>query len=195
MHLEKFWKESFASLQGIPGANVLLPMAMVVLSMLGLWQNVQQKLLYPKKYAYHVETYAGAYGLDPLLLYAVIHTESGFQPGAVSKAGALGLTQITPETFLWLQTKTRETLPPGELHEPETAIRYGALFLHMLEQEFGETETALAAYHAGRGRVVGWLRDKSCSVDGRTLRRIPSAGTAHYVRKVMRAYAKYRELY
>jgi len=195
MHLVKFWRESFVNFQGIPGLNFLLPMALAVLSLLGLWQDVQQKFFYPMKYASYVEDYANVYDLDPLLLYAVIYTESGFQPDAVSDAGALGLTQITPETFQWLQTKTRETLPERQLHEPETSIRYGALFLHMLEKEFGETETALAAYHAGRGRVGGWLLDKSCSADGKTLRRIPSSKTAHYVRKVMRTYDKYQNLY
>jgi len=182
-------------LHGIPGVNYLLPMAMVVLSVLGIWQDIQQKLFYPRKYSSHVEAYSDEYGLDPLLLYAVIHTESKFKPDAVSEAGALGLTQITPETFIWLQSKIGEELPERLLRSPQVSIRYGALFLGMLQDEFAEIETALAAYHAGRGRVNAWLRDKRYSTDGSALTRIPSSKTAHYVRKVMQAYEKYRNLY
>jgi len=182
-------------LQGIPGVNFLLPMAMVVLSVLGIWQDIQQKLFYPTKYSAYVEQYSDTYGLDPLLLYAVIHTESKFQPKAVSESGALGLTQITPETFQWLQSKAGEKLPARQLHSPQVSIRYGALFLSMLQEEFAEVETALAAYHAGRGKVNSWLRDKRYSADGSALGRIPSSKTAHYVRKVMRAYEKYQSLY
>lgn len=63
---------------------------------------------YPVKYEAWVEKYAAQYGVPKTLLLAVIKTESSFDPEAESSAGALGLTQITPETFHWLQTKTMQ---------------------------------------------------------------------------------------
>jgi len=195
MNSAKLWNDSFEGLRGIPGFHVLLLLAMVVVSLLGIWQNIQQRFIYPQKFDALVEEYAAEYALEPELLYALIHTESAFLPDAVSEAGARGLTQIMPETFEWLQTKTDETLAVDALHEPRVSIRYGALFLHMLQEEFGETETVIAAYHAGRTRVNGWLDDREISPDGKTLAQIPTPKTAHYVQKVTRALAKYKVLY
>ena len=64
----------------------------------------------------------------------------------------------------------------------------------MNESTVEDTETAVAAYHAGRGRVNGWLADESISPDGKTLGDIPIPETAHYVRKVMRAVNIYEKL-
>lgn len=129
----------------------------------------------------------------PLML-ALIRTESSFRPEAVSSAGAMGLTQIMPDTFDWLQTRTNSNLPHEALFEPEVSIRYGVLFLHMLLEEFGETEVAVAAYHAGRTRVNQWLADPEVSADGRTIAQIPTPQTRHYVYKVMRAYERYQRI-
>lgn len=147
---------------------------------------------YPRDCADIVERCAAQYDLPPSLLYALIRTESHFNARAVSSADARGLTQITPETFEWLLLKTGETLPLEALFEEEVSVRYGAFFLRMLLDEFGETRTALAAYHAGRGQVNRWLRDPEVSPDGRTLERIPFAETEHYVRKVTLAEKRYR---
>lgn len=154
------------------------------------------KAAYPCKYTFEIEKYADEYDVPRALLFAVIHTESGFDPNAVSSAGALGLTQITPETFHWLQTKTGETLPDSALYEPEVSVRYGALFYSMLLSEFGgDIRTAAAAYHAGRGQVNAWLRDGQYSANGKTLDTIPSRDTNHYVYKVMKAINIYNNLY
>jgi len=141
-----------------------------------------------------VDATAREHGLDSALLMGLVFTESSFDPQAVSSVGARGLTQIMPETFEWLQGKTGESLPLDALFEPEISLRYGALLLRYLLDEFALPETALAAYHAGRGRVNQWLRDPEISPDGHTLAHIPSNDTRHYVNKVMRAYAKYEEI-
>jgi len=122
-----------------------------------------------------------------------------FEPEISLHYGAL-LLQIlleefeVPETFDWLLWKTGEELPFDALFEPEISLRYGALLLRILLDEFELTPTAVAAYHAGRGRVNQWLRDPDVSPDGRVLAHIPSNDTRHYVNKVMRAYARYEEI-
>lgn len=153
------------------------------------------KIIYPMKYTEYVEKYSSEYGISSELLFAVIKTESSFNPDAVSDADAAGLTQITPETFEWLQTKLGEEGQTLSLFDPETSIKYGAFFLSYLLDEFENTDTALAAYHAGRGRVNGWLEDKSISPNGKTLENIPIPETAHYVKKVNKALNAYNNLY
>lgn len=153
------------------------------------------RVLYPVKYSELVSQYSAEYGVAEPLLYAVIKTESSFNPDAVSSAGAEGLTQITPETFEWLRMKSGETDGELSLFDEETSIKYGAFFLSLLLNEFGCTETAVAAYHAGRGRVNGWLASADTSPDGKTLVNIPVPETAHYVKKVTRAIDIYTNLY
>ena len=168
-------------------------MLLAALLLLLFRQVIEQRLFYPWDYDELTSRTAREYGVNDALLRGLILTESSFDPQAVSPVGARGLTQIMPETFEWLQGKTGEELPLGALFEPEVSVRYGALLLRTLLDEFGDTETALAAYHAGRGRVNGWLRDPSISPDGRVLAHIPANDTRHYVNKVMKAYGKYDE--
>ena len=151
--------------------------------------------VYPRQYISLVEENAEEFEIDQSLLYAVIKAESGFDKNAVSSVGAMGLTQITPETFEWLQTKTGDSYDEDALFEPEISIYYGAYFLNMLLEEFDNTETALAAYHAGRGKVNEWLEDPEISPDGVVLENIPYEDTAGYVRRVLKNSEKYKNIY
>ena len=151
--------------------------------------------VYPRQYVNLVEENAERFDIDEALLYALIKAESGFDKAAVSSVGAMGLTQITPDTFRWLQTKTGEEYEDEALFEPEISVYYGAYFLDMLLEEFGNTETALAAYHAGRGKVNEWLADPRISPDGETLESIPYKDTAGYVKKVIKNTEKYKNIY
>ena len=153
--------------------------------------------LYPMEYSEYVDKYSDEYGVDKAIIYAVINSESSFESDAVSNAGAIGLMQITPETFEWLQTKTPEdeNLDPEALYDPETAIKYGTLLLSLHIEEFGDTEPALAAYHAGRGSVNSWLNNDDYSSDGETLSFIPYDDTRKYVERVERNIEIYRDLY
>ena len=169
----------------------------IILSALFAGGNyLKTKFFYPVKYQEYVEMYSKEYSVDEALIYAVINCESGFDPDAVSVAGAMGLMQITPETFTWLQTKdeTEETLPDSALYDPETNIKYGALLLSLNIQEFGNIHTALASYNAGRGRVSEWLEDERYSTDSRTLLAIPYPETADYIEKVEKHYKVYRNI-
>lgn len=65
-------------------------------------QDKVQKVAYPQKYSKYVDKASLQYSLDPALIYAVIHTESGFNPNAESPAGACGLMQVMPDSFDWL---------------------------------------------------------------------------------------------
>lgn len=151
--------------------------------------------LYPKKYSEYVEKYAAEYEIDEYLIYAVIKTESGFDPESVSSADARGLTQITEDTFEWLKTKTGDDYEFSDLFTPEISIKYCAVFLDILQREYGVTETVVAAYHAGMGNVSSWLDDPQYSSDGQHLDTTPISDTNHYINKVMNALDRYYEIY
>ena len=130
-------------------------------------------------------------------VYAVIRTESEFEPEVVSRANAKGLMQMKDTTFTDLQRRAGEPepLPPESLFDPETSIRYGVYYMRLLLDQFEDTDTMLAAYNAGPGTVGGWLEDADCSRDCKTLYHIPYEETLHYVERVRKAQEMYRTLY
>lgn len=152
--------------------------------------------LHPLKYQNYVTKYAREFGVDEYLVYAVIKTESGFRPDAVSNVGARGLMQIMEDTFDWIKFKLGdEDATYYDMYDPQTNIRYGCFLLGYLCDEFGCVDTAMAAYHAGRGQVNEWLSDKEISPDGVHLDVIPIPDTAHYVNKINKAMDTYLMLY
>ena len=151
---------------------------------------------HPLKYQTYVNEYSKEFGVDRILVYSVIKTESGFRPDAVSDVGARGLMQITEETFDWIKYKLGdEESSFYDMYDPQTNIRYGCFLLGYLTDEFGNVDTAMAAYHAGRTRVNGWLSDSKYSSDGVHLDEIPISDTAYYVEKINRAMTVYHKLY
>lgn len=94
---------------------------------------------HPLEYTEYVEASAEEFGLDPYLLYAVIKTESGFDPSAVSNVGARGLMQIMEETFDWIQYRLGEEgrTEYDDMFDPALNIRYGAYLMDYLMEKFG----------------------------------------------------------
>ncbi len=155
------------------------------------------RVVYPLEYTQTIATASADTGIDEALILAVIRTESGFDPTAISHVGAMGLMQITPDTLHWVQLRTGEaqTAPEDVLYDPHQNIHYGAHILMLLTQEFVTEREVLAAYHAGWGNVTSWLADSSYSSDGKTLDTIPFADTAYYVDKVLETKEIYRNIY
>lgn len=149
---------------------------------------------YPLTYENYVSVCSARYEIPEEIIYAVIRTESGFEPDAVSPKGARGLMQLMPETFEWLLTKTGEQYALDSLFDPAVNIKYGAYLLSILYNELGVWENVYAAYNAGIGRVRGWLSDERYSEDG-LLRNIPIAETDRYVSLVGDAVEVYKRLY
>lgn len=179
--------------------KVLLTLGFVSLFCYVAWFGVIREQIdlnrYPLKYADIVNKYAGEYELPPELIYAVIKTESNFNEKAVSHAGAKGLMQLMDETNEWIASLLRENVHEEDCFHPETNIRRGVYLLSYLMRQFDSTESAVAAYNAGIGRVSGWLKNPEYSTDGRTLSHIPIGETDAYVKRVMEIMIKYNELY
>lgn len=175
------------------GIALFLLITLTAMYLSGVLERQYYKLTYPEE----IRRYAEDYGLDPCLVAAVIHVESGNRADAVSYKGAIGLMQIMPETGAWIAQKraVAESHTESRLYTPDYNIACGCWYLDYLLKRFGgDLRYALIAYNAGPGNLETWLSDETLTEDGKLIT-IPYAETEAYVEKVMRAIEKYRELY
>lgn len=159
-----------------------------------IWNSIDS-VNYPREYTDYVEIYSYEYGVPESVVYSVIKVESDFESGAVSEAGAVGLMQLMPETFVWLTTENGENLDSATLYDPETNIKYGTYYLSQLWLRFGNWDAVFAAYNAGPTKVEEWLENDEYSENGKSLDDIPYKETEKYVKKVNKANEIYKKLY
>ena len=114
-------------------------------------------------------------GVDPVLLYSIMHRESSFKKHAVSNKGARGLMQLMPGTAARFGVRN--------IFEPRQNIEGGARYMRFLLDLFdGSVPLALAGYNAGEGAVMKYGR-----------RVPPYAETREYVRRITERYALMRD--
>ncbi len=122
-----------------------------------------------------IKQYADRYKLPQSLLHAVITAESAYDPEAVSRAGAVGLMQLMPETAKRYGVANRRN--------PSDNINGGTRYLRDLLAMFNNNvQLALAAYNAGENAVKKY---------GNKIP--PYAETQNYVKKVVSLYQQYRK--
>jgi soluble lytic murein transglycosylase-like protein len=127
-----------------------------------------------RRFAPLIESASRTHGVDVALVHAVISAESGYNPMAVSKAGARGMMQLMPDTARRFGVQ--------DIMDPSENIIGGVKYLRELLTLFnGNMELAVAAYNAGENAVI------------RHGHRIPPyAETIHYVPKVLGFYRKFQ---
>jgi soluble lytic murein transglycosylase-like protein len=112
-------------------------------------------------------------GVDPVLLYAIMHRESSFKRYAVSYKGARGLMQLMPATAVRFGVRN--------IFDPAQNVEGGARYVRFLLDRFGgDVRLALAGYNAGEGAV-----DKYQGVP-------PYRETQEYVRRIGERYVLMR---
>lgn len=180
-------------------ALLLLLLAALVLGGIGLvrWGlDRYYRSAYPLDYSELVDAACAEKQLDRAFVYALIRTESGFRPDAVSEVGARGLMQMMPDALDWVAMRKGVDPPPQDnLFDPAFSVEYGTSMLRLLFDEFKTEANVLCGYHAGWGSVRSWLQNPEYAPDGETVTKIPFRDTAHYVDKVLRAAEMYRKLY
>ena len=162
-----------------------------------VWSLFEKKT-HPQSYSELIAKYAEEYNIPEEVIYAVIKTESDFDPKAESHKGAIGLMQMTAPTFEWLTGDEHlgEHLPTSSLTDPEVSIRYGTYYLRYLYRKFDYNwNTTFAAYNAGEGNVAKWLQNREYSDTEGNLTSIPFPETEKYVERVNEAIVTYRRLY
>lgn len=112
--------------------------------------------------------------VDPVLLYAIMHQESTFKPGAISPKGARGLMQLMPPTA--------RRFGVTNIFNPRQNIEGGARYMRFLLDLFKDVNLALAGYNAGEGAVMKY-----------GYRVPPYRETQEYVRRISRRYNLIRD--
>ena len=169
------------------------------------------ELWHPRAFREQIEQFAGETGIEAALLYGLIRTESAFDSNAISRAGAIGLTQLMPATARETATRIRRSGGPDYAHDgdsidlldPTANIHIGASYLAYLNERMGDPLLALLSYNGGMNRVRRWRESVNRSV-GIAPRSLPPdlflesveyAETRDHGRRVMAAAAVYRELH
>ena len=174
-------------------------MILVVAILIILFKDKLLKIIYPKTYSEIVSTYAEEYNVEKNLIYAVIKAESNFDSKAVSNREAIGLMQIVEETAIDVAKRNQIEIDTEniteELLDIDNNINIGTKYLSTLLTQYGNMEIALAAYNAGIGTVNNWIEKQVIQADGSDIENIPYKETNNYVRKILRDYRVYNELY
>lgn len=160
--------------------------------------NLSEKILkelYPKDYSEYVEKYSAEYGVDELLVYAIIKAESNFRPDVVSKSNAVGLMQLMDATAEDTAKKLGMEYKKEDLKDPEINIKLGTKYFSTLNETYKNISIALTAYNAGSGNVDKWIQEGTILADGSNIENIPFRETNNYVRKILRDYEIYKKIW
>ncbi|MDT8340850.1 MAG: transglycosylase SLT domain-containing protein [Longimicrobiales bacterium] len=161
------------------------------------WNARLLRVLYPFPHRAMVEREAAEWGVDPILMAALIRQESAWDRAIVSSAGAIGLMQVMPATGRELARAVGPAaFTPESLESAEVNLHLGARFLRDMQERFGPgLPLVLSAYNAGPTRARRW-REFPEAVDRlHFIERIPFTETRGYVQNVTRNLALYRALY
>jgi soluble lytic murein transglycosylase len=155
------------------------------------------KLLFPLPYREQLMASAKAVDLDPYLVAGLIRQESEFNPEAVSRANAYGLTQVLPVTGRQFARRAGiERFTNRVLFQPAINLKIGAtIFRSMLDSNHGSLEETLAAYNAGPNRAAEWRGWNTYREPAEFVEAIPFSETREYVQAVLRNADVYRRLY
>lgn len=151
----------------------------------------------PERYADNIRKVAQEYGIPEAILWATVRTQSKFASDLEGKDGSIGLMQLTPDEFAMIQTDILKEAPEGAgmLYDPQKNLQCGAAYLSHLYQRYGVWETVFAAFDVGIATVDTWLATPEYVSELGTLKSIPIAETARFVRDVTKARELYTKLY
>lgn len=152
----------------------------VIVAAIGIGSRyIIKEKFFPYKYQQYVDMYSSQYNLDPLLVLAVIKTESKFDDDAHSHKNAVGLMQITVDTGQWAAKEMGyNTFSKEDLYNEEYNIKMGCWYLRRLNDTFDkDMDLTIAAYNAGPTNVQSWLDNRKYSSDGKSVDYIPFGET------------------
>ena len=161
------------------------------------WDSRLIRVAFPLPYLDLIRREAMEWGVDPIILAAIIRQESAFKADIVSRAGAIGLMQVMPPTGAQLaRVHGPSDFQEAHLASPEVSLHLGAAyFVEMSARYDGVLPLILSAYNAGPTRATRWKQYPEISDLLRFTERIPFVETRGYVKNVRRNLGIYGVLY
>ena len=158
-------------------------------------KNMVLKIMFQKKHEEYVEKYSKEYNVDENLIFAIIKAESNFDKEIVSNKNAKGLMQIMYSTAKDVANELKIDILEDDLYNEEINIKIGTKYISDLINKYKNIELACAAYNAGSGNVDKWIDQGVIHADGSDIEKIPFKETNNYVRKVLRNFKIYNNIY
>lgn len=154
------------------------------------------QLIYPVYYADLILPLAEQYGYDPRLQFALVRQESLFESFARSGAAAQGLSQVIPDTGVYIaQQLNWPNFENDDLYQPYVGLNFGAFYL---AQQLGffdnSVHAALAAYNGGPGNANRWYQVAGDDID-RYHQTVDFFETRSYIRRIYVGFELYEWLY
>lgn len=155
------------------------------------FDDLRWRLVYPTHYYDIVDKVKG--DNNPIVLEAIIKEESHFNPFVKSAVGAVGLMQLMPTTYN--EVVAKHNLPTN-LNVETANITAGSLYYASLKKVLGNKDLyAITAYNGGIGSVTNWFSKLIYSDTDEFVEQIPYPETKNYVKKVLRTYWVYGNVY
>lgn len=155
------------------------------------FEDLRWRLVYPMHYYDIVDKVKG--DNNPIVLQSIIKEESHFNPFVKSAVGAVGLMQLMPATYN--EVVTKHNLPTN-LNVETANITAGSLYYSSLKKVLGNKDLyAITAYNGGIGSVTNWFSKLIYSDTDEFVEQIPYPETKNYVKKVLRTYWVYGNIY
>jgi len=152
------------------------------------------RCVYPRPYADRVGDIEAREKLPAGLIYAVMRQESSYDPHAVSRARAVGLLQLMPDTARRLAAEMGQPFDEKRLRIPSVNLDLGGRYLAKTLRSFdGSIPVAAAGYNAGPGAARRWITRMNVDLDI-WVALIPFEETRTYVARVMSNFARYAYL-
>ncbi|HMI30914.1 MAG TPA: lytic transglycosylase domain-containing protein, partial [Candidatus Limnocylindrales bacterium] len=153
--------------------------------------DLDLRLRFPPAFAGAVFRASDEESLSASFIWSIMRLESGYNPGARSRAGALGLLQLMVPTASRLAGRP---VSEDSLTDPDLNVRLGAKYLRQLASEFGDTRPVSAAYNSGEEAVRRWIGARP-RVDDLWVELIPYRETRDYVKTTYAAMRRYEAVY
>ncbi len=155
--------------------------------------RAQLEILYPRAFAAVITPAAAEFGLDERLFFALVRQESAFHSGIASSAGAVGLTQLMPETGAWIASRLK--VGDFDLSEPATNVRFGAYYLSFLRSRLDSVPYILAGYNAGPNAARRWKLAYGRLPDDLAVEAFDYAETRDFIKSIFSGRVVYGLLY
>ena len=151
------------------------------------------ELLYPRAYGEWIDEVSRNESLPTPIFFALVREESYFDPGIVSRSGAVGLTQLMSETAAdsarWLR------MEEYDLRDPQQNLYLGGRHFSRLVARVEDIPKALMAYNAGLSRLRSWERSFAGLPSDLLAEAAPYPETRNYIRKILVSAVYYGALY